>query len=97
MPTITQPRILNFDNAGTSGYQQGNTTPATVASPWGTTMNHRGSMINDLNEHFKTPRNLESSNFLNSNTTNTNSMNVDAGIGPNMAREIQQKHLQQVT
>ena len=53
-------------------------------------MNNRASMINDLDEPFNTPTNLDSSNFLNNNTINTNSMNVDAGISPNMARELQQ-------
>ncbi|XP_023735311.1 uncharacterized protein LOC111883158 [Lactuca sativa] len=80
MPTVVQPRILNFDNAGSSGNQQGNTTSATVASPWGTAMNNRAYMINDLDEPFNTARNLDSSNFLNNNT----------GISPNMARELQQ-------
>ena len=90
MPIFVQPMIRSFDNAGSSGNQQGNIAPATVASPWGTTMNNRASMINDLDEPFNTPRNLDSSNFLNNNTINTNSMNVDAGISPNMARELQQ-------
>ena len=53
-------------------------------------MDNIASTINDLNEPFNTPRNLDSSNFLNNNTINTNSMNVDAGISPNMARELQQ-------
>ena len=48
-------------------------------------MNNRASTINDLNEPFNTPRNLDSSNFLNNNTNYTN---VDAGINPNMAREL---------
>ena len=90
MPTVVQLRILNFDNAGSSGNHQGNIAPPTAASPWGTTMNNRASMINDLNEPFNTPRILDSSNFLNNNTINTKSTNVDAGISPNMARELQQ-------
>ena len=53
-------------------------------------MNNQASMINDLNEPFNTPRTIDSSNFLNRNTINTNSINVDAGISPNMARELQQ-------
>ena len=47
-------------------------------------------MINDLDEPFNTLRNHDSINSLNSNTINTKSMNVDAGIIPNMARELQQ-------
>ena len=53
-------------------------------------MRNRASIINDLDEPFNTPKNLDSSNFLNNNTINTNSTNVDAGISPNMVRERQQ-------
>ena len=87
--TVVQARILNFDNAGSLKNHQKNTTPTTVASLWGTTMYNRVSIINDLNEPFNTPRKLDSSNFLNSNTINTNYTNIDAGISLNMAKELQ--------
>ncbi|XP_023764672.1 uncharacterized protein LOC111913178 [Lactuca sativa] len=90
MPTVVQPRILNFDNPGSSGNQQWNAAPAIAASPWGTTMNNRASMINDLDETFNTLTNLDSYKFLNNNTINTNSMNVNAGISPHVAKELQQ-------
>lgn len=53
-------------------------------------MKNRAYMINDLDEPFTTPRNLDSNNFLNNNTININYMNVDAEISPNMAMELQQ-------
>ena len=88
MPTVVHPRILNFDNVGPSGNHQENTAPATTVSLWGKTMKNQAFRLNNLNEPFNTPRNLDSSNFLNRRTINTNSTNVDAGIGLNMAREL---------
>ena len=46
-------------------------------------------MIQDLGETFVTPNNKDPGNSIINNTFNANSMDVDVGISPFMAKEIQ--------
>ena len=82
---------MNFDNLGSPGKQSELTVPTSVATPIGRIIpSIKTLVIHDLDETFNTPNNRNTSNFFNSNIANIDSMDLDVGISPIMAKELQQ-------
>ena len=79
VPLILQPKILNYNNTIFAGNHReiGSLTP-TPAPTWGTSPNERAYVIQDPKETFIPPNKKDHGNFVNNNTFNTNSMDLDA-------------------
>ena len=90
-PSILQPKILNFDNTGSSGscIEIGSSTPK-HSPTWGTATKAQSHVIQDPEETSITLNNKDPCKFVNNNTFSTNSMDLYASISTIMAKELQQ-------
>ena len=90
-PLILHPKILNFDNTGSSANRReiGSSTLA-YALAWGATPKDQPRTTQDHEETFVTPNKKDPGNLVNNNSFTTNTMDVDARMIPIMAKEFQQ-------
>ena len=82
--------MLNFNNRGFSTNCREIVSLTPAYSPiWDATQKDQAHTTQDPYETFVTPNKKDPGNFINNNTSTTNSVDVDAGMSPIMAKELQ--------
>ena len=88
-PSILQPKILNFDNTGSSGNRReiGSSTLAS-APAWDAAPKEQAHVIQNHDDTFVTPSNKDLGNFMNNNTLLLTLWIFNVGMSLIMAKEL---------
>ena len=90
-PSVLRPRILNFDNSRSLTDRHETIIPATTTvTTEGVTPRFQADTFQDPNGIFADPRNLNTGNLSNNSSFYTDLVDLDAGIIPQMAKELKQ-------
>ena len=85
-----RPRILNFDTSGSLHNHSEPIIPTTTITTEGVTPQVQADTFQDPGEMFANTENHNAGNPSTNNTFFTNLADMDAGISPQMAKELRQ-------